>query len=213
MLRIFSAAGKSGLRLLGAFKWTKEMYCRRSTKQTTTRKKACFSGETARYLLLLMPRSSASHLLIYPLSSERTPPPNPPNPNNLLLAYLQRGWRSRWNGAVSLAGSLFYFILTFFLWPWRRNEVLRRRWREEEAVNWNFKMVLIVCTFLHSCFPLPPFTSPLPQLPFPFISITPAIMTLRRKVRDRERGSTLEHSQFLLFCIKVWTGALMTCTI
>lgn len=47
----------------------------------------------------------------------------------------------------SLAGSFFFFF--FF-------SEGRKRGATEDAVNWNFKMVLIVCTFLHSCLSLIP---------------------------------------------------------
>lgn len=47
-------------------------------KQTTTM--LALAMEQQRYLLLLMPRSPASHLLIFPLSADRTPPPSPQPP-------------------------------------------------------------------------------------------------------------------------------------
>lgn len=157
--------------------------CWRSTKQNN--KNACFSRETARYLLLLMPR----HLhRIYEYFLSLLNAPLPPHPLYLFHGNLQQteqGWRSRWNGAAEALWILSGSPSRVFFKPWRGNEVLRRR-----AVNWNFKMVLIVCTFLHSCLSLPV----LPDSPF--ISITPAIMTLKRE--ERVRGSTLVHSSLTL---------------
>lgn len=78
-----------------------------------------FARAMARFLLLL-PRSSASHKLIFS-------PLNAPPPHNL-PGYLQTGWR--WRGDVSLAGFFFGFFSSSSSSE-GKNEVLRRRWWTE----------------------------------------------------------------------------------
>lgn len=130
-------------------------------KQTT----ACFAGEMARYLLLLMPRWSASHI-----PSPRWTPPPPPLHNLHVASWLSELKRTEVKNG---AGSFF---------PVGAKE-------EEAAANWNFKMVLIVCTFLHSCSHLP--TPPTPPTSL-YLNHTSNNDFEERE--ERARGSTLVRS-------------------
>lgn len=121
--------------------------CRRSNKQKQQECSLCRGA--ARSLLLLMPTSSASHLL-------RFPPFLPPSLQPLLASWLTiwAGWRSE---EEAPAGSFFFFSFFFLLALRGGNEVLTEE-------NWYFKMVLICLYF-----------SPLMLAPFPLPSIPPLL--------------------------------------
>lgn len=155
--------GKGGLKLLWAFKRIKEEV---DQNKQTNKQKCSLRRGAARYLLLLMPRSSASLSLRTPL---------PPATQPFFMAICDK-LKEAEEEQMKRSSSRVFFLVCFF----PSGPAREKRGASEE--NWNFKMVLIVCIFRHSCVSLPALTSP-PRLPL-FISITPAITSEERTERE-----------------------------
>lgn len=141
--------------------------CRRSNKQKQQECSLCRGA--ARSLLLLMPTSSASHLL-------RFPPFLPPSLQPLLASWLTiwAGWRSE---EEAPAGSFFFFF--FPSGPERR----KRGANGGELIFQNGAYLFVLFS-THACPLSPSLDSPT------FISITPAIMTWRRGQSERQHFAT-----------------------
>lgn len=181
-----------------------EVYQTKNNKKT-----ACFSRGDGKISTASDAKTSASYLRTFPLfarthPSHNHPPPPCPPPLYLLHGYLRQTEQgSEEERGVScldlLAGSSSSS-------PGRKttregggHEVLKKE-EEEAAVaaNWKFQNGAYCLYFFstHAC-PLPAPPTSLPRLSL-YISITPAIMTLRRERKERERGSTLVRSSFNL---------------
>lgn len=166
--------------------------CRRSTKHTT--KMLAFATEIARYLLLLMPRSICITFATISSLRRTHSPLYSPTTVTCFTAICDKlnGTEEQVKRRCISEQGLFFLPVA----------LRGKRGAKEEAVNWNFKMVLIVCTLLHSCL------SSLPDSPHLYLNHT--------SNNDFEERGKSERQHFrAFFCLqnKILIDALQTCTI
>lgn len=147
--------------------------CRRSTKHTQKRLLCGGSSEI----------SAASDAKIICIAFTNTSPlrwtPPPPTPPPSFPTCFMSGTAEQMKRCISSRVLVFFGVFI--------SQALRGKWGAKEE-NWYFKMVLLVCIFLHSCLTLPSLPHDFP--PF-YLNHT---SNNDFWGEDRVRGSTLVHS-------------------